>query len=57
MVEADESDGTHLELPLYGTVLTNVEVDHLDHYGDFAGIVASFDRFLGQIDGPKVRVR
>ena len=33
MVEADESDGTHLELPLYGTILTNVEVDHLDHYG------------------------
>ena len=33
VVEADESDGTHLELPLYATVLTNVEVDHLDHYG------------------------
>ena len=54
VVEADESDGTHLELPLYGAVLTNVEVDHLDHYGNFAGIVDSFDRFLGQIDGPKV---
>ena len=37
VVEADESDGTHLELPLYGAVLTNVEVDHLDHYGNFAG--------------------
>ncbi len=49
VVEADESDGTHLELPLYGAVLTNVEVDHLDHYGNFAGIVDSFDRFLGQI--------
>ena len=39
VVEADESDGTHLELPLHGTILTNVEVDHLDHYGDFDGIV------------------
>ena len=39
VVEADESDGTHLELPLYGTILTNVEVDHLDHYGTFDGIV------------------
>ena len=27
VVEADESDGTHLELPLFGTILTNVEID------------------------------
>jgi UDP-N-acetylmuramate--alanine ligase len=53
VVEADESDGTHLELPLHGTVLTNVEVDHLDHYGTFAGIVDSFDSYLGLVDGPK----
>jgi UDP-N-acetylmuramate--alanine ligase len=54
VVEADESDGTHLELPLFGTVLTNVEADHLDHYGSFDGIVAGFDQYLGQIAGPKV---
>jgi UDP-N-acetylmuramate--alanine ligase len=54
VVEADESDGTHLELPLYGTVLTNVEVDHLDHYGSFEGIVDGFDRYLGHIGGPLV---
>jgi UDP-N-acetylmuramate--alanine ligase len=54
VVEADESDGTHLELPLYGTILTNVEVDHLDHYGSFDGIVASFDQYLANIAGPKV---
>lgn len=54
VVEADESDGTHLELPLHGTILTNVEVDHLDHYGTFAEIERSFDRYLGQIAGPKV---
>ena len=53
VVEADESDGTHLELPLFGAILTNVEADHLDHYGSFDGIVAGFDDFLGQIDGPK----
>ena len=51
VVEADESDGTHLELPLFGTILTNVEVDHLDHYGSFDGIVAGFDDYLGQIEG------
>ncbi len=54
VVEADESDGTHLELPLFGTMLTNVEVDHLDHYGSFEGLVASFDQYVGQVPGPKV---
>lgn len=54
VVEADESDGTHLHLPLHGTILTNVEVDHLDHYGTFDAIVEGFDRYLGQIAGPKV---
>ena len=54
VVEADESDGTHLELPLWGTILTNVESDHLDHYGDFAGIVDGFDRYLAQVPGPRV---
>ena len=54
VVEADESDGTHLELPLKGTILTNVEVDHLDHYGSLDAIVESFDRYLAQVPGPKV---
>lgn len=54
VVEADESDGTHLQLPLYGTILTNVEVDHLDYYGTREAIFDGFDRYLSQIDGPKV---
>ena len=54
VVEADESDGTHLELPLHGTILTNIDVDHLDHYGSIDEIEHSFDRYLGQIPGPKV---
>lgn len=54
VVEADESDGTHLELPLYGTMLTNVEVDHLDFYGSLDGIIVGFDQYLAQVPGPKV---
>jgi UDP-N-acetylmuramate--alanine ligase len=54
VVEADESDGTHLELPLEGTIITNIEVDHLDHYGSFAAIRDSFDTYLSQVPGPKV---
>ncbi len=54
VVEADESDRTFVELPLYATIVTNVEADHLEHYGTFEAIVAEFDRYLGQIEGPKV---
>lgn len=54
VVEADESDGTHLELPLFATILTNVETDHLDHYGTFDAIVTGFRTYLDGIPGPKV---
>jgi UDP-N-acetylmuramate--alanine ligase len=54
VVEADESDGTHLELPLHGTILTNVDLDHVDFYGSIEGIEAGFDQYLSQVVGPKV---
>lgn len=54
VVEADESDGTFLELGPEVAVVTNVEPDHLDHYGNFAGLVASFERFLAAAPGPRV---
>src|SRR5205085_12491542 len=54
VVEADESDGTFLELPVQGTIVTNVEVDHLDYYGSPDAIVAAFDRYLAAVPGPKV---
>ncbi len=55
VVEADESDGTFLELPAEAAVLTSVEADHLDHYGgSFDAVVDAFDRFLGGVKGLKV---
>ncbi|MDE3087243.1 MAG: UDP-N-acetylmuramate--L-alanine ligase [Acidobacteriota bacterium] len=45
VVEADESDGTFLQLRPEIAVVTNVEADHLDHYGSFEALVAAFDRF------------
>ena len=57
VVEADESDGTHLELPLHGTILTNIDVDHLDRYGSIDEIEAAFDRYLGTDSGAQGRVR
>jgi len=46
IVEADESDGTFLELAPEVAVVTNIEADHLDHYGDLGGLTAAFSRFL-----------
>ena len=46
VVEADESDGTFLELGPEAAIVTNVEPDHLDHYGGFDPLVAAFESFL-----------
>ena len=54
IVEADESDGTHDKLPLSGVILTNIDLDHLDHFGSIDGLVESFDQFLARVRGPKV---
>ncbi|HWC68661.1 MAG TPA: UDP-N-acetylmuramate--L-alanine ligase [Acidimicrobiales bacterium] len=54
VVEADESDGTHLDLPVEATVLTNVEADHLDFYGSFASVVDGFSEYLAGVTGPRV---
>ncbi len=53
VVEADESDGTFLELGADAAVVTNVEPDHLEFYGGFDALVDSFGRFLAAVPGPK----
>lgn len=45
VVEADESDGSFLALPAKVGIVTNVEPDHLNHWGDFAALEAAFDDF------------
>ncbi len=42
VVEADESDGAFLHLAPIAAVVTNVEPDHLDHWGTFEAIEAAF---------------
>lgn len=46
VVEADESDGAFLLMDPTAVVVTNVEPDHLNHWGDFAALEAAFDRFV-----------
>jgi UDP-N-acetylmuramate--alanine ligase len=54
VVEADESDGTFLELGAHAVLITNVEPDHLEHYGDFAHLQAAFADFAAATTGPRV---
>ncbi len=54
VVEADESDGTFLELAPDAAIVTNVEPDHLEHYGDFDALVDAFRRFLADVPGVRV---
>jgi UDP-N-acetylmuramate--alanine ligase len=50
VAEADESDRSFLLLAPHGAIVTNVEADHLDNYGDLAAVEAAFDRFLQTLD-------
>lgn len=54
IVEADESDGTHEQLPISATILTNIDLDHLDHFQSFERLLESFARYLGSVPGSKV---
>ena len=49
VVEADESDGSFLYLDPYCAIVTNIEADHLDHYGSLEEIVDIFREFLSRV--------
>src|SRR3546814_10034395 len=49
VVEADESDGTFVKLPAAIAVVTNIDPEHLDFYGDFESIRDAFAPFVSNI--------
>ncbi|PIT69819.1 UDP-N-acetylmuramate--L-alanine ligase [Bartonella tribocorum] len=49
IVEADESDGTFLKLPADIAVITNIDAEHLDHYGSFDAVRAAFRQFVENV--------
>ncbi|WP_299129872.1 UDP-N-acetylmuramate--L-alanine ligase [uncultured Amaricoccus sp.] len=49
VVEADESDGSFNKLPATIAIITNIDPEHLDHYGDFEALKAGFDTFVSNI--------
>jgi UDP-N-acetylmuramate--alanine ligase len=49
VVEADESDGTFLKLKSTVAIVTNIDPEHLDHYGDFDAVKKAFRDFVENI--------
>ncbi|PWJ83935.1 UDP-N-acetylmuramate--L-alanine ligase [Pseudaminobacter salicylatoxidans] len=49
VVEADESDGTFLKLPADIAVVTNIDPEHLDHYGSFDKVRDAFRQFVENV--------
>ncbi|WP_108396555.1 UDP-N-acetylmuramate--L-alanine ligase [Devosia submarina] len=49
VVEADESDGTFVKLPADVAIVTNIDPEHLDHYGDFDGVKKAFLQFVENV--------
>jgi UDP-N-acetylmuramate--alanine ligase len=49
VVEADESDGSFLRLPAVIAIVTNIDPEHLDHWGTAEAMVAGYDQFVQNI--------
>jgi UDP-N-acetylmuramate--alanine ligase len=49
VVEADESDGTFVKLPADFALVTNIDPEHLDHYGTFDRVKDAFRQFVENI--------
>jgi len=49
VVEADESDGTFNRLPATIAIVTNIDPEHMEHWGTIENLRAGFDDFVGNI--------
>jgi UDP-N-acetylmuramate--alanine ligase len=49
VVEADESDGTFVKLPATIAVVTNIDPEHMDHYGSVEALHEAFETFIENI--------
>ena len=48
VLEADESDGSFLKLPINYSVVTNIDNEHLDFYKNFKNLKDSFIKFINK---------
>ncbi len=49
VVEADESDGTFTKLAATAAIVTNIDPEHMEHYGTMGALRAAFDTFVENI--------
>ncbi len=49
VAEADESDGTFVKLPAEIAIVTNIDPEHLDHYGTYEEVKKAFQRFVENV--------
>ena len=49
VAEADESDGTFVKLPATIAIVTNIDPEHMDHYGTFDALRDAFRTFVQNI--------
>src|SRR5689334_18402092 len=49
VVEADESDGTFVKLPATIAIVTNMDPEHLDHYGSVDAMNRAYEEFVKNI--------
>ena len=48
ILEADESDGSFLKLPINYSIVTNIDYEHIDHYGSYKNLEKSFLEFINK---------
>ncbi|MDC0619250.1 UDP-N-acetylmuramate--L-alanine ligase [Pelagibacteraceae bacterium] len=48
ILEADESDGSFLKLPINYSIVTNIDYEHLDYYKNFKNLENSFIEFINK---------
>ena len=48
ILEADESDGSFLKLPINYSIVTNIDFEHLDYYKNYSNLENAFIQFINK---------
>ena len=48
ILEADESDGSFLKLPINYSIVTNLDFEHIDYYNNFKNLENAFIQFINK---------
>ena len=57
VVEADESDGSFLKLPSTISIVTNIDQEHMEYYGNFENLKNAFSQFILKIPPHKIIIQ